>query len=283
MHNLESSQTLKEVLAYLKARYSLSLRDSYEIVASVLNSSFAEVPFRMERVLSLSDIKQIKEMAQRVHEHEPLAYVLGYVDFFGCRIHVDHRVLIPRPETELLVEKVLEKAPKSDHLRVLDLCTGSGCIGLALKKQRPSWDVSLSDCSTAAIALAQENAILNQLEVSVYQGDLLAPLEGFESSFDVIVCNPPYICQKEYSNLELSVLEYEPKIALTSGETGLEIYERLACQVLKYLAPKGLLALEIGYNQKESVIKLFSKHTCIKIYCEKDLAGHDRFIFLEVQ
>jgi len=277
------SQTLKSCLADLRKNFDLSLRHSCELAAFVLGFAALDTPFRLDDKISSKDSLRLASLAARICSGEPLAYVLGYVEFYGSKILVDSRVLIPRVETEFLVEQILKKYPAHLPLKVLDLCTGSGCIGLALKKQRPHWSVSLSDISFDALALAQTNAQLNGLEVEFFQGDLFEPFQTTNSFFDLIVSNPPYIKEEEYLELESSVIDYEPKLALSAGVTGLEIYKKIAEQAFLFLKPGGGMAFEIGYNQKEAVKELFSNGFYKNIICEKDLAFHDRFIFLELQ
>lgn len=274
---------LQSCLADLRLRFNLSLKESYELAGFVLGFPSFEVPFNLDLLVSFDDFNRLESLAQRMSFSEPFAYILGAVEFHGCQIHINSNVLIPRFETELLVEKILEKYPQDSSVNVLDLCTGSGCIGLALKKHRPLWNVFMTDLSIEALKVADENAQRNGLSVKIFQGDLFEPLEGAKVFFDLIVSNPPYIPEKDYLILESSVLDYEPKIALTPGETGLEIYEKIASHAFAFLKPQGRIALEIGYDQKDAVNKLFSNGFYKNIVCEKDFASHDRFIFLELQ
>jgi release factor glutamine methyltransferase len=141
----------------------------------------------------------------------------------------------------------------------------------------------LVELSVDALAVCAKNAQLSNLEVRLLQGDLFQPVEENKKFFDLIVSNTPYISETEYESLEASVRAYEPKLALTSGVSGCDIYSRIAKRAFEFLSPKGKLALEIGYNQKKDVIELFSNGFYKNITCEKDLALHDRFIFLELQ
>jgi release factor glutamine methyltransferase len=274
---------LKKSLESLRNTFHLTLKQSYELAALVLGFHAMETPFHLDQTVSQEHFLMLESLAARIASGEPLAHVMGCVDFYGCKIFVDSRVLIPRVETEFLVEKLLKKFPENTSLNVLDLCTGSGCIGIALKKHRPQWSVYLSDISKDALAVAEWNGRINEVDIEVFHGDLFEPLSNRKSFFDVIVCNPPYIAEKEYLTLEPSVFNFEPKLALSPGFTGLEIYERIAEQACLFLKPQGSLALEIGYNQKEEVKKIFSNGFYKNIICEKDLALHDRFIFLELQ
>lgn len=283
MLKISKSQKLKSCLASLREKYQLSIKDSHELAAYVIQAPVQEIPFVLDTQLSETECCQIESFFKRVANHEPLAYVLGYVDFFGIRLSVNSHVLIPRYETELLVEKILNKYPQESIVNVLDLCAGSGCIGLALKKHRPKWNVVLVELSMEALAVAAKNAQLNNLEVHLLQGDLFHPVEDCKSFFDLIVSNPPYISEKEYLSLDVSVRAHEPKLALTPGASGCEIYSKIAKRAVEFLSPRGRIALEIGYNQKEDVTQLFTNRFYKNIICEKDLASHDRFIFLELQ
>ncbi len=192
---------------------------------------------------------------------------MGEVEFFGCKIKVDQRVLIPRPETEILVEM----ASKQMREGVLwDLCTGSGCIGIALKKANPALSVTLSDLSPHALALAAENAKQNGVEVEILQGDLFFPFT--QRKADWIICNPPYLSESEYANLTPAVRDFEPKLALVGGERGTEFYERFAKEVSGYLNSGAQLFFEIGATQGEALKILFPRGEL-----HFDWAGHPRF------
>lgn len=196
---------------------------------------------------------------------KPIEYIVGFVDFDGHRILVDERVLIPRPETELLIEKVACRVHKPK--RILDLCTGSGCLAVALSKRFPKTEVMAADISLEALAVAQKNGP----SLTCVQSNGLHSVEGV---FNLIVCNPPYISQRAYESLDKTVRVFEPKVALTSGETGLEFYEHLKKEYPRVL--DGLLAVEFGYDQKEALAEMFPEAVF-----EKDLSGHNRFFFLE--
>lgn len=218
---------------------------------------------------------------QRRLAGEPLAYICGHVHFYGCTLSITPAVLIPRQETEVLVDKIVQALKTQDLTgKILwDLCCGSGCIGIALKKQFPTLSVCLSDVSAEALALAADNAARNQVEVTCLQGDLLAPFQGKKAH--VVVCNPPYIAESEYLTLEKEVHAYEPKLALVGGATGVEFYERLAHELPAYLYPQAKVWLEIGYQQGTDLQKLFQMSRWKTRRLENDWAGHHRFFFLE--
>lgn len=219
--------------------------------------------------------KRIEELFLRVQSGEPLAYVLGRVDFFGCTIFLSRDTLIPRPESEILVEKALKEIKGSG--RLLDLCAGSGCLGLAIKKMRPALQVHLSDLSAGCVKMCQKNAAYNGLDVILHSGNLLDPF--LEETFDYVICNPPYVTDGEYEVLEESVKKYEPKMALVGGEDGLSFYRELSGKLAKFLTPGGKVFFEIGYNQGDEVMNLFGRTPWTDARVEKDWSGHDRFFF----
>ena len=206
----------------------------------------------------------------------PHVYICGKMVFFDLEISVTPVCLIPRLETELLVEAVLSRLPEKGSL--LDLCTGSGAIGLAIKSQKPDLEVYLSDISSEAVELAKKNAEKNHLEVNISCGDFLAPF--VKGQFDAIVCNPPYITQEEFKELDSLVKDHEPQIALTDGGDGLTFYRLLAKEAFFYLKSSGILCLEIGKDQGKDVSELFSNELWKDVVVKKDYSGHDRFVFL---
>jgi release factor glutamine methyltransferase len=228
-------------------------------------------------------IRQVEPLAERIEQGEPLQYVIGHVDFWGLKIKCDPRALIPRPETELLVEEVLasriwnNKKPAT----VVDVGIGSGCIVITLAKQRSDANFKAVDISVDALELARENAELHGLEKEILwiEGSLL---EGHApASADVVVANLPYIASKDWAELQPSVRDHEPQSALDSGPTGMELIEDLAMQARSVLVPGGQLFLEFGYNQGEAVRQCLSTFGYRDIQIKHDLAGHDRIAIAE--
>jgi len=209
---------------------------------------------------------------------EPVEYVLGSVKTKDLHLYVDRSVLIPRVETEILIEYALEKMDLKEA-RVLDLCTGSGILGLSIKKRRPAFDVTLVDISKEALLVAEKNGKRNQLEVEYILGDLLEPIG--ERIFEYVLCNPPYVSEEEYEHLDSGVRDFEPKIALVGGEDGLFFYRKLAETLPAHLALGGKVFFEIGFSQGESVLKIFSGPMWKNQEIKKDFAGWDRFLFVE--
>jgi release factor glutamine methyltransferase len=254
-----------------------SRRMAEELLAWILKSKRLDLYMQFDRPVDEAELSLLREPLKRCAKGEPLEYIFGEVIFSDCKIFVDKRVLIPRPETEILVEKIKQMAKGSV---IWDICTGSGCIGIALKKALGS-SVTLIDFSAEALDVARRNAVENCVDVEILEGDLLEPLKGRKA--DVVVCNPPYISKGELLTLSPSVRDFEPMAALDGGGTGLLFYERLAASLPAYLNAGAQVFLEIGSGQGELVKKIFLEGPWQKMRLEKDWAGHDRFFFLEMQ
>lgn len=278
-------KTVGEVLAlscsYLKSKnIARARRDVEDLIGSVIGVKRLDLYIQFERPLVEEELTKIRDGVKRLSQSEPLEYILGKAEFYDCTIFVDKTVIIPRPETELLAEKIIHKL-KDQDLRgkiLLDLCTGPGSIGIVLKKHLPDLRVLLSDISEEVIQLAKKNAKENRVEVEFLVGDLFEPLKATKINF--LVCNPPYISDAEYEGLDLSVKDFEPHRALVSGKSGFEFYERIAGELRERLLPEGFAWFEIGSTQGEKVKEIFSKAGFTNIILEKDLAGLDRIIEL---
>lgn len=224
-----------------------------------------------------------RQLIEDVAEHgggRPIQHILGYEWFYDLKLKVTHDTLIPRPETEEIVDKFLQQTKQDDSLKVLDIGTGTGAIAIVAKKQRPNDDVTGTDLSPKALVVAKENAEANGVAVRFLEGDLTAPVKG--EKFDVILSNPPYIGEHEKNVMDQSVLDYEPPMALFAENDGLFIYQRLAKELPRLLNPNGKIYLEIGYQQGEAVKELFQKafpEALVQI--EKDLSGLDRLISVQ--
>lgn len=225
--------------------------------------------------LSAEILESFSEMAERRLAREPLQYITGEAPFFGRVFQVDSRVLIPRPETEELCAWALETLPVSDSCRVLDLCCGSGCIGLTLAAERPSLQVTLSDCSWDALDVAAANAARYSLQVSLRCGDLAEGLPP--ASFDCVVSNPPYIPSAECGVLQPEVLR-EPSLALDGGADGMDFYRRISDECVRILRPDGILLLELGYGESDAVSSLLAAAGFTGITVRKDFSGIARMM-----
>lgn len=232
----------------------------------------------LRQEVSEEDKKLLYSIFNQLKAHKPAQYILGFEDFHGLRFQVDERVLIPRPETEELVELILAENPKTE-LKVLDIGTGSGAIAVSLKESCPLWQVTASDLSVDALELARENAKLNQVDISFIQSDVF---EVISDSFDIIVSNPPYISENDKDEVDLNVLASEPKMALFADEDGLAIYRQIIERAAKHLSPQGKLYFEIGYKQGSDLKKLLSLHfpdKCVRVL--KDQFGQDRMVVMD--
>jgi len=251
-------------------------RVAEELLAHVLGCKPLEVYLRAEP-LAAEKFQTLEKLAVRIEAGEPLQYVVGHVDFFGLEIHCDPRALIPRPETELLVEEVLaSKVWNNNPARIVEAGTGSGCIAIALATHRPEADFTACDISLKALALARENARRHGLakKIQWLENHLL---DGFApASFDAVVANLPYISSSDWKELDRPVRDHEPRSALDSGPSGMELIEELATQARTVLAPGGMLFLEFGFDQGEAVFQCLEKRGYANIQIKPDLAGLDR-------
>lgn len=224
-------------------------------------------------------IDQFFEWLKRKEQHEPVQYIIGNQDFCGILIDVDERVLIPRLDTEVLVEKLLENDTRDKSL--LDLCTGSGCIAIAAKKMGGFSRTVATDISLDALELAKSNAVKHSLNIKFLQGDLFEALNMLpeeEKKFNFITANPPYIAESEKPELAVEVIDHEPHLALFADNDGLIIYERIIREIYDYLLPDGRLYFEIGCKQAEAVSEMCRKAGLFEVEVIKDLAGLDRVV-----
>jgi len=253
--------------------------------------------FMLEKDLTQGDTEMLDGILNKLLKHEPVQYVLGMADFFGLRFKVNKNVLIPRRETEELVDAIVKevrgwKMEGEKGMNILDICTGSGCIAIAIKKNIPAAHVSAVDISKDALEVATENAMLNKVDVDFYEGDILTshpdsyrdPLttssfSTFNYPFSIIVSNPPYITQKEKETMHQNVLGYEPHLALfVSNENPLLFYEAIANFAQQHLSPNGKLFVEINESFGNEVAALFTAKGFTKNTIVKDMQGKDRFV-----
>lgn len=269
-------EIIKRSEEYLASRgIARPRREAEEVIADALELKRLDLYLQFDRPVSEKELPALRLAIQRRGAGEPIAYISGKVSFAGISVKVTPAVVIPRPETEILVETIaLTLLKHSLEKKVLwDMCCGSGCIGLALKARFPQLEVVLSDLSSEALAVAQENGAGS---ANIKQGNLFDPFAGMKCDF--FVCNPPYVTESEYLQLTPEV-RHEPKIALVSGPTGLEFYTQIAKELKHYLNPGGLAWLEIGSGQGVAVQQLFHAEGW-QCHYESDWSGHDRFLYL---
>jgi release factor glutamine methyltransferase len=252
------------------------------LLAGVLGLGRLDLYLQFDRPLTAGELAAFRERVRRRARREPLQYIEGTVAFRDLVLRVDGRVLIPRPETEGLVQEVLDWSRGRHALHVLDVGTGSGCIALALATEGPFVRVVGTDDSEPALELARENLRLSApgAAVEFRAGDLLAAVAG--ERFDVVVSNPPYVGTREAGALEPEVREWEPRSALFAGEDGMEVYRALVPTAPGALRPGGLLALEIGAEQAAAVTRLVADTGAFGVpRVVRDLAGRDRVVLAE--
>ncbi|HEX7829666.1 MAG TPA: peptide chain release factor N(5)-glutamine methyltransferase [Thermoanaerobaculia bacterium] len=223
----------------------------------------------------LIDPAPLLPLLARRYNGEPLQYIRGTTEFYSRTFAVDDRVLIPRPETELLVEAALERAPRNG--RVIDIGTGSGCIAITIERERPDLFVVSVDRSVDALAVATKNRRALDSRARLAASDLLSSVRG---TFDVIVSNPPYVPLGEYEELAVEVRIHEPRIALTPGPLGTEIIERLLDESHALLAPRGHVILEVGYGQEDAIRAIAKSQRYAVDAFLPDLAGIPRVVVL---
>lgn len=283
--HLEQSLTLKSALqegteCLKKAKVPEPELDAWillEYAAKVERSRYYLDP---ERELSEKESSLYMEAIRRRSSRIPLQHITGEQEFMGFSFRVNPHVLIPRQDTEILVETALEKA--ENHMRILDLCTGSGCIIISLSKmilegREPAWEIECegSDISPEALKTAKGNADRLGARVHFIQSDLFENIQG---AYDMIVSNPPYIQTSEIEELQDEVRLYDPRIALDGKEDGLYFYRRIIEEARAHLSEKGWLLFEIGWDQKEAVSNLMEEAGYTPVTVKKDLAGLDRVV-----
>ncbi|HEU4581882.1 MAG TPA: peptide chain release factor N(5)-glutamine methyltransferase [Polyangiaceae bacterium] len=233
-----------------------------------------------QRPLQEDELGRFRELVLRRRRHEPIAYILGEREFYGLRFSVNRHVLIPRPDTETLVNVALIRTAARDlHGRALDVCTGSGCVAIAFAKERPTWQVSGSDLSTEALAVARHNALrLGTIwNLDFRHSDLLEQIDR-GTRFDLIMANPPYIPDAEVPTLSPDVKNHEPAAALCGGPDGLALIRRLVKAAPSLLAEGGVLALEVGAGQAPRVAKGLMSYGFSDVEQERDYAGIARVV-----
>ena len=252
--------------------------DAELIVAHALKIDRMRVILDAARPLEGVELERLRELVKRRRAHEPVAYLRGEREFYGLKFRVDKRVLIPRPDTETLVDVALARsAHVSMSMRQVDLCTGSGCVAIAMARQRPTASVFATDLSADAIACGRENAQrLGACGIAFAVGDLFAPVAG--RRFDVVTANPPYIASAEIATLDAGIKDFEPRLALDGGADGLDVVRRIVAEAPAHLAAGGVLAIEIGATQGAAAAELFRGRGFLHVRVDRDLARLDRVV-----
>ena len=250
--------------------------DSELLLMHVLERNKAWLMAHAEDDISKHACDRFVELLERRYRGEPIQHITGECEFYGLPFRITRDVLVPRPDTEHLVEKVIELAQRFERPRIADIGTGSGAVAVALAHKIPAAEITATDLSEPALMVARENAVRNQVEgrIRFFQGDLLDPVAG--EPFEVIASNPPYVPDSDRALIAVEVREYEPALALFGGEDGLDIYRRLIPLAYAALVPGGFIALEIGFTQAEAVEGLLASNGFQNVEFTPDLQGIPR-------
>jgi release factor glutamine methyltransferase len=277
--------TIRRVLGWsaddLRKRGITSPRlDAELLLGRVLKMDRVGLLVDADRPLGKPELSAYRELHQRRRAGEPVAYLLGVREFYGRPFRVDRRVLIPRPDTEALVEVAVERTRRvSLSARVLDLCTGSGCVAITLARERPTTRVLGADISADALTVAQENAIrLGAVNCGFVLSDVFSAFRAGRDRFDLITANPPYIAEGDIPGLAVDIRAYEPRLALTGGPDGLDVLRRIVAEAAQFLDEDGVLAVEIASDQGEAARALFAEAGFRAIETRKDYGGLERVI-----
>ncbi len=276
---------LNWVTEYLTGKGVDSPRLSAELLlCHVLGTTRIQLYTQFDKVVPQRQLDVLRDLVRRAGLHEPVSYLTGRTEFYSVELDISNDCMIPRPETELLVQRAIEYLRTREGVQfVCDLCTGSGCIAVAIAKNFSEARVIATDISAGALEVAARNVAKHNLHerIELLQGDLFAPLVGQldVTEFDLIVCNPPYVTSAEYETLATNVKDYEPKSALFAGTDGLDVYRRLIEKVDSFLKPGAALMLETGYAQGPAVRDLLEQtDTFAEINIEKDPQDNDRVV-----
>jgi release factor glutamine methyltransferase len=274
---------LNWVTEYLKNKGVDSPRLSGELLLSyVLGLKRIELYTQFNRIVGEECLSQLRQLVKRAAEHEPIAYLTGKKEFYSLEFEITKDCLIPRPETELLVERAIEfLRTRTGEQFICDLCTGCGCVAIAIARNFPTCRIVATDISDAALEVAERNVTRHGLNgrLKLLKGDLFEPIiPGLgPAKFDLIVCNPPYVCETEFEKLAKNVRDFEPKLALAAGRDGLDIINKVIADAAKFLKPAAAMMLEIGNEQGPAVCKLLEdtgRFAAVNI--EKDYNKLDR-------
>ena len=279
--------TIQKLLNWITEHFTEKAVDSPRLSAElllgyVLGMERIELYTQFDKIVAKEQLDKLHDLVKRVGENEPIAYITGKSEFYSLELEINRDCLIPRPETELLVERAIEfLRQRNDRQFVCDLCTGSGCIAVAIAKNHPKAQIIATDISDSALKVAAKNVEKYKLaeRIKLLCGDLFDPIvpQLDEAKFDLIVCNPPYVSTAEYERLDRNVKDYEPAESLVGGVDGLDVYKRIIEKANDFLKTNGALMLEIGYRQGAAVRELLERSGYLdKITIERDFHNNDR-------
>jgi len=278
--------TVQRLLDWTRGHFEQNAVESPRLCAEILlahaiGCERIELYTRYHSTPDEAALSTFRTSVKQAAEGRPIAHLTGEKEFFSLAFEVTPDVLVPRPETEILVERVISLARQKDNeiKTILDVGVGSGCIAISLAKNLPEAAFSASDISEAALAVARRNAARHEVSARIdfRAGDLCSPWDA-EQQFDAIVSNPPYIAETEAADLPTNVRDYEPSLALFSGPDGLDVVRRLAAETPPHLKPNGHLLMEIAYNQAADVTRLLDESGWRDIVTYKDDLGHQRVV-----
>ncbi len=277
------NQALKETVGKLEGIATTPLLDAQVLLSNVLQKDRLYIILNGDKILTKDEYNEYNKMIDLRLQGVPVQYIVKKQEFMGLDFMVDKGVLIPRPDTEILVEKVLSHIKKDKEYRIIDIGTGSGAITVSLAKYIEKSYVYSVDISEKAIEIAKTNAEKHGVlsKINFLQGSLFEPIEniGIKGKIDILVSNPPYIPSKDIENLQVEVSKYEPKIALDGGEDGLDFYRKIIYHSRNYLKKGGYIALEVGHDQAQRVKEIMESYEeYVDIEITKDLAGIDRVV-----
>lgn len=273
---------LKKTTEYLEKKGIESARVNAEIMlAYILKCKRLQLYLSFDRPLNENEKNLYREFLQRRVNHEPVQYITGIVGFYGLEFQVNKSVLIPRPETEILVETIIENTNENEETNILDIGTGSGNIAITLAKHLPNSKITAIDKSKDALKIAVKNSELNNVKerINFIENDILNNQNLFDNVFDLVVSNPPYISKKEYNNLEPELNKHEPSIALTDFSDGVIFYKNISKQAKNLLNTNGKLFFEIGAGQCKKIKEIMEQNNFYNIQIIKDYQNHDRVIW----
>ncbi|MEW6701907.1 MAG: peptide chain release factor N(5)-glutamine methyltransferase [Bacteroidota bacterium] len=278
-------ESLKLSTEFLEKKGIESPRLNAELLlAEILNCKRLDLYLKFDRPLDENEITKYRQWISRRGKFEPLQYIIGKVEFYGLQFKVTPDVLIPRQETEILVEETIKFCKEKSGLKILDIGTGSGNIPISLSKNLSDVEIVAIDVSEKAIQVANENAELNEVKPKIQF--IVYDINNFSAGaelFDVVVSNPPYVSAKEYPNLQNEIIQYEPDIAVTDLNDGLHFYKVIAERSKLFLKKGGKIFLEIGQGQMEDVAQILSENNFVNIQLTKDFQQVDRVIAGELK
>ncbi len=282
-NTLKVLEALQLSTEFLEKKGIESARTNAELLlAEIIGCNRLGLYLAFERPLNEEEKKTYREYIARRGKFEPLQYIIGNVEFFGLKFNVNEKVLIPRQETEILVEKILELVDKENHLSILDIGSGSGNISIALAKNIDSCSVTGLDISEDAVTVAADNCKLNDVESKVkflVQDVFKLKNDSVQNKFDVIVSNPPYVAEKEYATLQEEIVKYEPKIAVTDFSDGFNFYKEIIRKSEDLLNSGGFLFFEAALGQSEKIAGLMNDANFTNVNVVKDYSNIDRIIY----